>query len=260
MSEFSSLPHSGHDYEELANRWQKLANDLSLSLDTLFEANEKPVFCLENQSGKETGGNLPFYISAGVHGDECAPVWALLHWAETMGERLRDLDFLLFPCLNPHGLIENTRLDGEGRDLNRLFQDASIPIIESWQSKISVKKFSRVLNLHEDYDARGIYLYELSHHKGGGESLLKKPAQTIPIDQRSVIDDQPFENGIRHHEGEGLHQVVEEQLGGGYPEAIYLFLNHCENCITFETPSELGLGKRVEAHFRAIEAVVLGIE
>ena len=82
-------------------------------------------------------------------------------------------------------------------------------------------------------------------------------AALITIDtQKDVLDGQPFENGLCAHEGDGIREVVEDHLEGGYPEAIYLYLNHTTTSMTFETPSELDLAKRIAAHSKAIETLV----
>ena len=41
-----------------------------------------------------------------------------------------------------------------------------------------------------------------------------------------------------------------------YPEAIYLYEHHGSHCLTFETPSEFSLARRVRAHVLLIEACV----
>jgi hypothetical protein len=42
----------------------------------------------------------------------------------------------------------------------------------------------------------------------------------------------------------------------GYPEAIWLHLEHSERTFTLETPSEFAIEDRVRAHVAAIEAAV----
>ncbi len=46
-------------------------------------------------------GDRATYLSAGIHGDECAPIWALLQWAENASEAELAQPLLIFPCLNP---------------------------------------------------------------------------------------------------------------------------------------------------------------
>ena len=223
------LSHSGHDFPELLSRWEKVASGIGIELLEIARVDDYSVPALEKG---QPGAGFPIYISAGVHGDECAPVWALLHWAEDHIEFLKSHPFLIFPCLNPEGFIGNTRTDGGGIDLNRGFQDASIPVIGEWRRVVGGKRFLRCLNLHEDYDAKGTYLYEISRVEGVGRQILDDCREIIVCHPEPEIEGQLFEDGLCRHEGDGIREVVEEDLGGGYPEAIYLFLHHTEISLT----------------------------
>ncbi len=259
MADYDSslLQHTGHDYDALLAGWEKLSRNCV----ELTRVEGYPVITLQNKAaaGDPSDG---VYISAGVHGDECAPVWALLEWAQ---ENLDTFDrpLTLFPCLNPVGLIENTRRDQNGDDLNRMFEAAEHPVIGAWQESLGTQKFRLAINLHEDYDARGIYLYELPVGEfTPGDSLLSSCETIIPRDIRDEIDGSPFSNGLlsRGETVEELESIVEEELGGGYPEAIWLSLHHLDKengcALTFETPSEFSLTDRIRTHRKFIDAAI----
>ena len=245
--------HSGHDYETLRKRWEIVGERDGLSLKVLCEAGGYPVIVMENAraAAGEPGG---LYISAGVHGDECAPVWALLQWAESDPSIFRTAPIVIFPCLNPHGLVENTRRDHRGIDLNRCFENTGDPLIGAWQTFLKGRHFEVALNLHEDFDVGGIYLYELVQGASPGDTLLAACEGLIPREMASMVDGSDFHNGLLSHSGD-LQQLVEEELGGGYPEAIFLFLNYAGNAFTFETPSELDLLLRIQTQEAFIRAV-----
>lgn len=253
MSNSPRLNFSPHDYDELISRWRSLLQPLGLQMEVLVKDTGLESYAIENHPDS---GETPVYISAGVHGDECGPVWGLLEWAETHRDSLRTISFLILPCLNPHGFVENHRLDHRGRDLNRCFENCDIPVIDAWEKRVRGMRFSKSINLHEDYDGQGIYLYELSRVTGIGEAILNRCQSIIPRDERRSIDGQPFEKGMAVREESDIRHVVENDLGGGYPEGIQLYLNHCDNTITFETPSELDLQTRIETHRLAIEELI----
>lgn len=240
------LNHSGHDYEALVEGWKAVCEGTGLDLGVIREINGLPVLKITNgaASARNPGG---IYVSAGVHGDECAPVWALLEWAASKPEILRNRPVTLFPCLNPVGLIENTRRDGSGVDLNRSFTDVSQPVIAAWQESLEGCRFDVSVNLHEDYDATGIYLYELTRGESKGDRLLDACSIHLPRETAGAIDGSDFTNGLLVRTS-GIEEVVAEQLGGGYPEAILLFLKYAAVSYTFETPSEADLSRRIAAH------------
>ncbi len=248
------LPHSGHDYALLLERWRKLAESCGLGVQEFGRDPQGPVLAIS--SPPVHAGHPAIYLSAGVHGDECAPVWALLQWAETLGEKIRERPFFLLPCLNPYGLVENRRVNEADIDLNRKFQDGSIPVIGAWQSWIAGRSFSRCLVLHEDYDAVGIYVYEVSDSISVAENVLRAAETVIPRDLSEQIDGNEFSRGIAQRGDLDYGEIVEHHLGGGYPEALYLFLEMGAPSLTFETPSEMALDVRIAAHRRAIEAFV----
>jgi len=249
-------PHSGHDFGLLRRRWEELANRGEFHLSVLCQDGDLPVMVVENEAAVR-GGRGGLYLSAGVHGDECAPVWALLHWAEQLDPVPRDLPLVIFPCLNPHGLVQNTRLDRSGTDLNRAFGDPGHPLVKAWHDRLEGRHFDLAVNLHEDFDATGIYLYELTRGLPRGEGLLTACEAHLPRERSAIIDGSEFRNGHLVRTGD-VERVVEDQLGGGFPEAIYLFLRHAAATLTFETPSEADLSRRIAAQRAFIEALVDG--
>jgi hypothetical protein len=212
-------------------------------------AGELPLYFLRTRALPRNGG---LYISAGIHGDEPGGTEGLIAWAEREGERLRDLPLLIFPCLNPWGLIANSRYDQSGIDLNRSFHRDELPFVAGWKTVLAPYRFAVALNLHEDYDGQGLYLYEVPRKPPyWGEELIEAARPIIPIEQRVKVDGRKSEAGlIRRRLNMGLFQVM------GYPEAVWLHLHHSERTFTIETPSEFALPHRTAAQVAIIDECV----
>ena len=99
-------------------------------------------------------------ITAGVHGDEIAGVFAALDFLETRAQYLaRWFQFAVLPCVNPSGFELGTPESAAGANLNRLFGTRSahpeVVAVESWLAA-SDRRFLATFDLHEiDPDYRG---------------------------------------------------------------------------------------------------------
>lgn len=237
--------HRCHDYRDLIARWRRVAKASGLRLRVLAESGGYPVYYLQTRN--EADGGL--YVSAGIHGDEPAGTEGLVTWAEKYLPKLAREGWLpvtLLPCLNPWGLINNQRADAQGNDLNRVFNREDLPPVGELKRLLAHRRYALAVHLHEDYDAQGIYLYELTTHtKSWGHDLLAACAQAIPVDPRPRIDARRFHRGVWLR-----RRVLTAPI---YPEARFLFPRHCPLAMTFETPSELGLSARTQAQLLLLE-------
>jgi hypothetical protein len=238
--------HRCHDYQHIVERWRRTAGRAGLKLRRLAHADGFDLFHLATPALDESPG---LYVSAGIHGDEPAAPEALLRWAESNAAKLASWPLLIFPCLNPWGIRNNTRTDAGGRDLNRLFHGNSHPVIAAVRRVAGNRRFAVSLTMHEDYDAQGIYLYEVQRGKERhGEMLLRSARKILPPDPRPRIDGRKAEKGlVRRRISPGAFRKI------GFPEAIWLHLHHSDYTFTFETPSEAGLEHRVAAHMAVLE-------
>lgn len=247
---FDEAGQTVHDYGSLVARWRRIARGAGLRLIPFAQVGEYPVYHLRTR-GSLAGG---FYVSAGIHGDEPAGPAALAFWAEThlpaLVQEQNALPLFILPCLNPWGLVENRRSDPAGRDLNRIF-NRRVPPIRELMRLIAKERFALGVALHEDYDGRGMYLYEINEAPPViGAALLRAcRSKSMPTDSRRVIEDFPFKDGLLRR------RVLPEDVRM-HPEALAVYPRHAPRFITFETPSEFGLAHRVRAHVRLLEACV----
>jgi hypothetical protein len=106
------------------------------------------------------------------------------------------------------------------------------------------------LCLHEDYDAQGIYLYELNQApQTAGHAIIGRCARVIAPDPRKNIEGRRADRGVIHR------RKLPTDLPG-MPEAIELHLRGCPVTLTFESPSEFDLDKRVQVQVRFVESAL----
>ncbi len=192
------------------------------------------------------------YLSAGVHGDEPAPPEALLRLV-TDGVLDGRAGWVLCPMLNPTGLARGTRENADGVDLNRDYKEPSTPEVRAHVAWLRRQpRYDAAFCLHEDYEAAGFYLYELNPDGRPtlAEVALAAAARHVPIESAAVIDG-------REAAAPGIIRPVSDPLlRDRWPEAIYLRHHHTTLGYTFESPTALDFGRRVEAHVTAIGAAL----
>lgn len=237
--------HRAHDVAHLLRRWRAVARSARLKLDVIHETAGFPVYFL-------TARNVtprPLYLSTGVHGDEAACVLGLLEWAERSISYLREADVVLLPLFNPVGLALNTRTDGDGMDLNRCFDHPVHPHIAGWRDAMAGYVPRLAICLHEDYDAQGLYAYELNRASGPrpAEYCLTAAQHIIPRDSRRTIEGRPARAALIRRRRLPMFENL--------PEAVVLYQAGTPCTMTFETPSEFSLAQRTRAHTRLLRAV-----
>jgi hypothetical protein len=194
-------------------------------------------------------GRPSVYLSAGIHGDEPAAPLALLRLLEA-GTLDARASWYLCPLLNPTGLAAGTRDNAEGVDLNRDYRhSATIEVAAHIAWLRQQPAFVLSLCLHEDWEAKGFYLYELNpeNRPSLAGPMIAAAAEICPIDPSDVIDGRPAAGGIIRPPGDPAGRER-------WPEAIYLRAHHTTLSYTLESASSLPLEKRVAALSRAAEA------
>jgi hypothetical protein len=192
------------------------------------------------------------YLSAGIHGDEPAGTEGLYAWANKNWKILSKIPVVIYPCLNPWGLMENSRFTSKGKDLNRQWDKGEDASITEIMKRTSGAQFSLAVNLHEDYDAHGIYLYEPPTGKKRDDlasQILDSGSEYIPIDSRKKIEGRWARGGIIRPAPSSLPKE-------GLPEAAFLQESRADRTFVFETPSELDLRVRIQAQVAMLEKAV----
>lgn len=95
-----------------------------------------PLYAITTRQNRSGGtGQKNILISAGVHGDEPAGVYAVLEFLEKRSSpHLADFRFFVLPCVNPVGFELNEAGNVSGENLNRNFKKMAQPRRQSLSS------------------------------------------------------------------------------------------------------------------------------
>jgi hypothetical protein len=250
--------HRSHDYGHLIRRWRSVARVRGLRLTPYAAASGYELYYAET---RQPDPARPWvYLSAGIHGDEPAATEGCLEWLATTGLAPDRCNLLAFPCLNPWGLVNNCRLDAEGRDLNRTYHDDAVPQTAAHKTVLAAhaarhgapgrRPLALALTLHEDYDANGLYIYEIKDRRPHwAEELLAAAARHVPADSRRSIEGRSSRAGI-------VRRKITPDMMPLHPEAFTLHFQYAERTFTAETPSEAHLDARVAAQVAVIERAI----
>lgn len=237
------------DPAEFVRRLEAAAAKAGARVERFGEIAGHPLVALT----KRTPGPRPrIYISAGIHGDEPAGPFALLELLQRGAFDQRSVWFLC-PLLNPVGFTRRTRENAEGVDLNRDYralQSAEIRAHARWLK--SQPNFDLSLCVHEDWESKGYYLYELNpnHRPSQARDIIHVVSTVCPIETANVIDGREIaETGIIRPASDPLKREL-------WPESIYLRAHHTRLSYTLESPSAFRLQERVAAHCAAIEKAI----
>lgn len=209
------------------------------------------MFCLATLRRGPASPRKRIYLSTGIHGDEPAGPLAIRQllredrWPE-------DHACWICPCLNPDGFRLNRREDQSGADLNRDYRHRRTPAIRAHTAWLERQPaFDLALCLHEDWEARGFYLYEVNpdHQPSLAERIIERVAPVCPIDGSPVIEDREARDGI-------IRPSLDPASRPEWPEALYLIQHKTRLSYTLEAPSDWPLPTRAAALIAGVRAAL----
>ncbi len=223
------------------------------SAEAFYESSDFKLFGCHRQplSPPVAGAPLRVYLSTGIHGDEPAGPLAMLRLLQE-NRWPPSLNLTVCPCLNPVGFVLNCRQNDHGVDLNREYlKPAAEEILAhvAWLER--QPKFDLCLLLHEDWEAKGFYLYEQNPDKQPSlaERMIERVTSVCPVDRSELIEGRPANNGIIRP-----NINVNERLD--WPEAFYMITHKTRLSYTLEAPSDYAMSTRVDALVAAVNAAV----
>ena len=263
MTPSSSADREAPSYDELVGAWRRL-RPLGVRVREVACVGA-PRTLLIAELGE---ANAPaISISAGVHGDEPAAPWALL---AIVRDGLLDPRFAyrIWPCLNPSGYQAETRFNAEGDDVNRSFSRGGMtPEARAVLTANRDRRFAFALDLHEDYEAEGCYLYE-PLRPGFAACFSEHVVRALDDAGLPVQDlDERFDLGApagydpadfyRLARGTVLVDYeAEMKLFAGLPGSLALMYRGTPAALTFESPRPRPWDVRIAAHRVAVTAAL----
>lgn len=241
----------GLDFADFKQRWVRAATTAGFT-GSYVGAAADGVMVWRRSATQGCGSHV--LISAGIHGDEPAGCLAMLRLMEE--QRLApDIEWTIFPALNPWGLQRGCRDNRDGIDLNRDYRrraSAESRAHAAWLERLA-RAPNLHLSLHEDWEASGFYLYEINTGSGPSVAgnILQAVQPVLALEQGPVVDDHLLDApGLICH-------TAEADDPDGWPEAIFLARRFPLLSCTFETPStRFPFAQRVQAHGLAVEAAI----
>lgn len=193
-------------------------------------------------------------ISAGIHGDEPAGVDALYTFLKEKRYKpfIKNWELTIIPCINPLGYESETRKNNKNIDLNRKFKAKYPPREVECVQSVFQNHFDLTLELHEDRDSPGYYLYQAvnsNRRVALGRQILSKVRGIMPINTSPMIEGMPAEAGV-------IKAPVKPKEMKWWPMAIYALAKGANHCLTLETATRFPLKTRVAAHLLAIETAL----
>jgi protein MpaA len=193
-------------------------------------------------------------LAGGLHGDEPAGPEAL---CELLEQRLylkfvQDWALTLLPCLNPWGYEHGRRHNHQHKDLNREFKSPHPQEEVAFAQSVLRQRFDLVVDLHEDVDSVGYYLYEQAEaeqERGIGHVILDQVQSVIPINRDRDIEGQAANGGV-------INRVCNVDQMDAWPLAVYAMAHGTSRSPTLEAPVVCPLEKHVAAHLLAIQGAL----
>ena len=254
--------------DEVIPRVEALGNGLEVKLmgTAKFKAVEYPLYYILAESSNRRAGNV--FLSAGIHGDEPAGVYALMDFLENHVQGyIADFSFIVFPCLNPSGFERGTRKNLNGINLNRNFQrNRSTSEVSMLMKTLETepRHYIFAMDMHEDEpeqqvenypvddNPREAYLYEVSpKNLSRGHRILKSLEENnAPVCRKKKIYYDQADNGLIWRD---------EIVDTGHQEdttLMWYLQKYTNNVFNLETPTCWELERRVEVQLMALKAAL----
>lgn len=185
-------------------------------------------------------------ITAGCHGNEPAPVYALLNLLKR--KKMERKRIVIIPCIVPYGFCVDSDKNKNGVDINRNFFSKRSEK-ETRMIKRLVRKYKPrfVVNMHEDPDEKMFYIYlEGKEYRKKANKIISVVGKIIPCYKRKKIHNDQVINGI----------IEAGEVNGSFED--YLTTLEIPNICT-ETPGLIPFKKRIKINEKILNVILKDI-
>lgn len=209
-------------------------------------------------------------VSAGVHGEEPAGVYALLKFLEEeIVDFCDDYAFLIFPCINPFGFEHGFRFNKEGLDINREFKIGTSCAEANTVMRVLRKRgvqFACTIDLHEtdpDWASEGckpednpkeFYMWEVCPDKNlrVGDKVISLMEEVVPICRWETIYEDVNSGGVIWYPEGCVNSVYAQRttLEG------FLADHFTPQSFTLETPCGWNMEQRISVQRLALRKIL----
>ena len=205
---------------------------------------------------------LTVAMYSGTHGDEPAPVHAVLQFLEE--ERWRawpQVRFKVMPCINPTGFDLGIRENVDGQDVNRTFKLGDSPESRVGTEMIGSEPLDMWIDAHEDPVEDGFYCFSQLPNLWS-DALVAEVGRHGPIFSKPEVDEMPVSGGVVHRnddeEDGALTEEIEEWVRErqNWPLPFYVMVNLARLGVTLETPGVIDLEARIRMQLAGFDILL----
>lgn len=192
------------------------------------------------------GDNPKLLIHSGTHGDEFDVIDLVKKAVEKYEGKLPD--FVFVPMVSPSAVQNKTRVNKNGKDLNRIFYSNSTEI--EVQENIKVLEgfcFDLVVSFHEDPEFNTYYIYDESQDELISEKVLNhiEIIKNLNVKLLTGLDDTNDPHlGHAFVEGYSKFHYPDERVADGTVTLWAYSENKTKGTLTPEIPGTLNLSEK----------------
>ena len=253
--------HRANNYSELLHRYGALAGADGVRL-VRYNLLERGLDLVKLELASSDNPRYTVAMYSGTHGDEPAPVHAVLQFLEDGRWRAwPEVHFKVMPCVNPTGFDLGTRENVDGKDVNRTFKLGDSPESRVGIEMIGTEPLDMWIDAHEDPVEDGFYCFSQLPN-AWSDALVDAVGQHGPIFAKPEVDEMPVSRGVVFRSEDEDDADVPEDVSEymrereNWPLPFYVMVNLARLGVTLETPGVIDLEARIRMQLAGFDVLL----